>query len=528
MKIFENQTFDDFEDSHFPVTESSFLFSYTTNENVMKSIKQLKCSSKPDSFGMTSNFKKKIASTTVLTYLAICFNSMIDHGTYPTILKIGKVYPIFKKGKKDLAENYRPISTLSNINKIFEYLIQNEIRSYFERYNLLSSNQHGFVLERNTTTAIFSLLNEIYQSFNTNSVLLALFIDFSKAFDLVDIDLFLYKLKKYGFLEKSLALIESYLKRRSFQVFFNGQMSKSQDLLYGVPQGSILGPLFFIIYLNDLFFLPISNKFISFADDTVTLKSIKNDLEINEFVSDCNILFKFLHSNRLVINFDKCFLVKFHLGNSSISRQLGDHLLFEQSSINFIHEVTYLGIIIDSKLCFNSQMARTKKNMLFYLKIFFFLKNLISPDILTVIYRSFILPKIEYANIAYFPNNLTYFKKIEKINKKLVNFTTLSKIKFNLDHRLFLSASTFLHKIHNSQCFFSFFNFQHVNRSNSKILYILPHISKEKCKKNFQYWGAQLSNKLYELSSGTFVLEKKEVCKMNVDNLSFSMFLFIL
>ena len=167
---------------------------------------------------MSANFLK-IIKKSISNYLSYCFNRMICLGVYPNVLKKAIVYPIFKKGDPNKMENYRPISTLSNINKIFEYIIDSQIRQYLTLNNILSDRQFGFVKNSSPISAIFTLLNDIHLSFNSKSILVALFLDFRKAFDLLNIDLLLVKLKKYGFDLLSLSLLESYLKGRRFQVF---------------------------------------------------------------------------------------------------------------------------------------------------------------------------------------------------------------------------------------------------------------------------------------------------------------------
>ena len=225
----------------------------------------------------------------LLHCLAEVINWSFASGTFPSTLKLAKVIPLYKGGDSDDPSNFRPISLLPTLSKIIERIVKERMMNFLKRNNVLTINQFGFLASKGTNDAMFSFLENLYLRLNDGEVAAAVFCDLSKAFDCVDHGILLRKLGVYGFRGKSLKWFSSYLVERCQVVVFKDNSSKTCTALSGVPQGSVLGPLLFLLYINDLPHLKISGSFTIFADDTTILWS-NNDPENLENVVHTDII----------------------------------------------------------------------------------------------------------------------------------------------------------------------------------------------------------------------------------------------
>ena len=207
-------------------------------------------------------------------------------GVYPDQLKTAKVIPVFKKGDKLLVSNYRPISLLSNLNKIYEKIVYKRLYSFLNIHNCIYELQFGFRAGHSTNHALISLTEKVRVALDTGNFACGIFVDFQKAFDTVDHEILLKKLEHYGVRHTANKWFRSYLTNRTQYVSINGFDSTLQLMKYGVPQGSVLGPLLFLIYINDLHFAIKYSVTHHFADDTnflyisKSLKKYKNMLTL--------------------------------------------------------------------------------------------------------------------------------------------------------------------------------------------------------------------------------------------------------
>lgn len=269
--------------------QNSLFLQPVVEEEVIGVIRSLKNTSSVGDDEIPTKLIKHVARY-IAEPLCHIINTSFLTGTFPTELKCAKVRPIFKKGDKSSVNNYRPIAILNNISKIFEKIIANRILTFFDRENILNNNQNGFRKGRSTIRSVYVALTDILHSMNKKNNTVALCLDLSKAFDSVEHNTLLQKLEKYGVRGVALNLIASYLLNRKQYVAERtegGHYLKSSilEIKRGVPQGSILGPLLYIIYTNDLP-LVLSERVLQFADDTSVVISTKGEGNLPDRVSE--------------------------------------------------------------------------------------------------------------------------------------------------------------------------------------------------------------------------------------------------
>lgn len=256
----------------------------------------------------------KKASNIIAPTLVRLYNDCMTAGVFPDVLKIGKITPIHKKGNKELIENYRPVSTLPIFGKIFEKLIYSRLYDFFTSKGILSESQFGFRKGHSTSHAVHSSVNIIKEAHKTNKHVIGIFIDLSKAFDTLDHSILLDKLDNSGIRGTANDLIASYLSNRQQYTSILGESSDLRDILFGVPQGSVLGPLLFLLYINDLLncYKSTDCKFVLYADDTnlfiIAETREKAMVKANKILVDVN---NFMKSNLLHINIGKCCFMYF-------------------------------------------------------------------------------------------------------------------------------------------------------------------------------------------------------------------------
>ena len=248
-------------------SETNFNFTPVTEIDVKNVIKQLKSKSSQGADGLSDKLLKSIENIIVKS-LTLITNQCIETGVFPDKLKIAKVVPLYKKDDETLIENYRPVSILPAISKVIEKIMFRQIYEYFTINNLFYKSQYGFRQKHSTEFAAYELLDRDICELDKGKTHFCVFLDLSKAFDTINHSILLHKLNYYGFRRGGLNLLNSYLWNRKQYVQFGGTKSSLSNIMTGVPQGSILGPLVFIIYMNDINKASFILRLLIYADDT--------------------------------------------------------------------------------------------------------------------------------------------------------------------------------------------------------------------------------------------------------------------
>ena len=327
--------------------------------------------------------------TQILTPL---LNASLTQGIFPDKLKPSIIVPIFKNGETDCVKNYRPISLLSVFSKIFEHCVKEKFVNYLEQINYLSPTQFGFIKGKSTDTALFAHINDITENVEKNRVTVGVYLDLAKAFDTVSHDRLISKLQEAGVKEPLCAWFSSYLTGRMHKTKIGGVFSDELLVKFGVPQGSVLGPVLFNFYINGLHSLPLKAKVIGYADDTSLLYTAATRAELEQdFSHDCNIILPWFIENQLSLNKDKCECVIYAYKSPAwaegynLTTSTGEKIQRKQT-------VKYLGLRIDEKLTWKEntmtlQAKLRRLNYLFYhMKKFYNKKHLI--NLYTPLYES--------------------------------------------------------------------------------------------------------------------------------------------
>lgn len=324
----------------------------------------------------------------------IC-NLSFQTGNFPNNMKIAKVIPLYKSGDKHSFTNYRPVSLLPQFSKILEKLFNSRLDAFIEKHSLLNNSQYGFRANRSTAMALMESIEEITDAIDEYKYVAGIFIDLKKAFDTINHEILIDKLERYGIRGIVLQWVRSYLSNRKQFVRLGESMSSCLSIACGVPQGSVLGPKLFILYINDMCEVSRQLKMVLFADDTNMFCSGKNLQSLLDLVSsELGKLKSWFDRNKLSLNLAKTKFMIF--SNFKIENQV--NIQVDGVAIERVFENKFLGVIIDEKINWKPHIKYTQTKLSRSISVLSKAKHWLDYESLHLLYCSLVLPYLNYCS----------------------------------------------------------------------------------------------------------------------------------
>lgn len=444
--------------------------------------------------------------------LSDCFNICLSTGVYPDCLKQALVYPVFKSDDPKIPTNYRPISVLPSLNKVFEKMIVNRLNNFFASSGYLYQHQFGFRTGSSSETAVVELVDEISSSLDQRHLAGTVFLDLSKAFDSIDHNMLLNKLDYCGVRGLANQLIRSYLSNRYQQVVINETRSNARPIEYGVPQGSNLGPLLFLVFVNDLPNLNLYGKPRLFADDTVlSYSSVSVERIVHLMKVDLERINRYLENNLLALNLKKTKMMIFRHSNANMFTV--PQLCVDGQVIDEVSTYKYLGIFLDNKLRWDVHIRQIISQNAALCGILRKLAYSVPQHVLMKIYHAFIHSRYQYGITVWGSCCKTFLKELQvQQNRCLKGIFKLPHLTpsldlYNLPYNkvlpilglFFLRAATMMHKIQNRMELHHNFQFSaaiHHHHTRNANLLTRRRFNTEVGRRRFSNYGPQIYNRL--------------------------------
>ena len=497
------------------LTNHEFHLSDISNTFVFKQLSQLKASKATGLDGIPARLLKDSASfiSPMITHIV---NLSIKSQSVPQEWKHAKVVPLFKDGARDDMDNYRPISILPILSKILERAVQFQLVEFLETHKLFSKFQCGFRRNHSTQSAITFLTDTIRRNIDDGCITGAIFVDFRKAFDTIDHKMLLYKLGMFGICGNELQWFENYLSNRMQSVFTGGVLSNPQPLISGVPQGSILGPLLFSLYVTDLPDCLHNSEVLMYADDTVIYYSASDTSQLIRVLNEeLKLLESWSKKNDLYIHRKKTEYVLFgtHQKLNQYDFDTMSDIYLGDQILNRKPYYKYLGIYLDQTLSFNEHFTRLINKVSSQLAMLSRIRNNLTVYACEKVFSTMIMPKLDYCDFVWNTNlPQSKYHRLEGLQKRAAkiilqdNSLDLKGLLNQLGWKS-INARSSIHKLifvfkclnslgpnffHNC---FSKSDHIHNTRRNGKDL-IIPKVRTESARKSCFFSGATLYNSL--------------------------------
>lgn len=427
-----------------------------TTKDVEESLSSFKSGAAPGPDGIPTDLLKNCASELSIP-LSIIFRMTLDEGNIPEGLKLAKITPVHKGGDKKLCKNYRPVALTSHIAKSFEKIIKKYLVSFLENNNLFNPNQHGFRNGRSTLSQLLQYYDDLICSLDDETNVDSIYLDFAKAFDKCDFGIIMHALKTYGIIGKMGIWIHSFLTNRSQFVCANGIASSEIKVVSGVPQGTVIAPVIFILLLTNIDSSLQIAKAVSFADDTKVSAKIRNANDANFLQLDLQSIYKWAENNNMEFNGSKFQLLRY--GKNTNIRMQTSYVDCVGNQIQETSEAKDLGIIMSSNGSFYNHIQRliqcTSQMNGWILRTFITRKCV---PMLTL-FKSLVISKLDYCSLLWNPNgNASLCNDVERVQRaftkridgmsKLDYWTRLKELKlYSLQRRRERFAIIYMFKI---------------------------------------------------------------------------------
>ena len=436
------------------------IFLNPTNPSEIINITQSLKSSKSHGFDKISMTLLKEIIYPLAKPLTHIFNHSLSQGVFPDLLKIAKVNPIFKKDDPNEISNYRPISLLPSISKVLEKIVYNRLHKFITKHNILNSNQYGFRKNYSTDLALIQIYDKITGAIANKEHVVGIFCDLSKAFDTLNHAILLSKLSHYGIRGQPLLWFKDYLTNRKQYVTFNGFDSDPLSVQCGVPQGSILGPLLFLLYINDITNTSSLLSFVLFADDTNIFYSHSNLNSLNNTLNyEIDKVSNWFKSNKLSLNIKKTHFIHFKHHPHNTETQI--HIKIDDAPLEKKTHSKFLGVFIDEALTWNEHLHHVIMCISKSIGVISKLKFLLPHPTLFLLYNALVLPYISYCNIVWANCGSTKINSIFKLQKKAMRICTGSHFLAHTDPLFFELKTLKIYDVNTVQVAIIMFKYIH-------------------------------------------------------------------
>ena len=403
-------------------SNNCFLEEITVDPSIVYSILNSIDASKATGPDGISNKLLKHCASSLYCPISIIAQMSFNAGIFPQIWKSANVVPLYKKGEKTCKSNYRPISLLSNVSKVLERLVYNALYEHCLNHKLLSPKNSGFKKGDGAINQMICITDKIYSALDNGKNVAMIFLDISKAFDRVWHKGLLYKLHTFGIRGQLLNWFEDYLSARNQKVVLNGQESSVMNTNAGVPQGSILGPLLFLIFINDIDRFIKSDMFI-FADDTTLAKIYDSLLEVESCLnSDLNTISQWACKWMVTFNPEKCVFINFTLKKNPL--QTPPKIFFNNSLITQVQNHKHLGIVLSQDMKWSAHISKITSKASQRLGALYRQSRKMTRVQIEKIYLSMIRPILEYGSVLFANCSIADVKLIESVQRRAAILST--------------------------------------------------------------------------------------------------------
>ena len=379
-------------------TDKSLMNVNFTENDILKHIRKLNINKAHGHDGIPTRVLK-LCDGSITLPLRIIFKNCVARGYFPEKWKMANVVPIHKKKERNLIKNYRPVSLLPICGKLFEKVIFDSLYSYIFNNNFIDDRQSGYRHGDSTVKQLLSITHEIYKAFDANQEVRAVFLDISRAFDKVWAEGLIFKLKRIGIEGAMINIITSFLANRKQRVTMDGVCSEWADVQAGVPQGSILGPILFLVYINDLFEVVTSDIRI-FADDTFIFR-IVDPISTEVLNNDLRNITIWAHQWKMLFNPDMTKQAVEVVFSKSVQASEFEPLNFNGIPSKQAEETLHLGLLLDRKLNFESHVEEKLTKARSGLGVMQLLKKWVAHLVLETVYILYVRPHLEYCDVVY-------------------------------------------------------------------------------------------------------------------------------
>ena len=461
----------------------------------------------------------QVAAPVIAPSLTEIFNMSIDSDQFPSDWKAARVIPLFKKGQRSMLDNYRPISILPVVSKLMERIMYDQMYEYLNQNNLFSKHQFGFRPYHSTTTTLLDCTNEWYTNMDRGLYNLVVFLDLKKAFDTVDHEILLSKFEMYGFQRKALNLLRCYLTHRTQSCQLASILSVEKEIICGIPQGSILGPLLFIMYINDLPSCLERTTPRMFADDTNLTAVGRTISEAEERASvDMRNVQKWLCANKLSLNIAKTEYVLIGTRHKISNIDTHQGVKINNQLIKKVKNTKALGVELDENLSWEKHINHISSKISSGIGAIRKMREYVEQDILIKVYNALIQPYFDYCCEVWDTLNKGLSERLQKFQnraarlimnlknehgqsilaRKSLGWVTLEERRAQMKARLMYKTVNGLAPQRLCEAFQNLNTIHDHNLRGSSTRFYIPRPKTESLKKSFQYSGAKLWNQIPE------------------------------